>query len=100
LLNLVETVIIDPMEKGSLSHAKANGFGTGPVFFTAVSTILGAILFLRFGFAVGTLGFWGAILLVLLGHLITIPTALAISAAYDKPALTGRQNQPTELPPA
>lgn len=79
MLNLVETVIFDPMEKGSLSHAKANGFGTGPVFFTAVSTILGAILFLRFGFAVGTLGFWGAILLVLLGHLITIPTALAIS---------------------
>ncbi len=34
-------------------------FGTLPVFFTAISTILGAILFLRFGFAVGTLGFWG-----------------------------------------
>ena len=33
-------------------------FGTLPVFMTAISTILGAILFLRFGFAVGTLGFW------------------------------------------
>jgi amino acid transporter len=54
-------------------------FGTGPVFFTAISTILGAILFLRFGFAVGTLGFWGVILIILLGHLVTIPTALAIS---------------------
>ncbi len=54
-------------------------FGTSPVFFTAISTILGAILFLRFGFAVGTLGFWGVILIVLLGHLVTIPTALAIS---------------------
>ena len=54
-------------------------FGTAPVFFTAISTILGAILFLRFGFAVGTLGFWGAILIILLGHLVTIPTALAIS---------------------
>jgi amino acid transporter len=54
-------------------------FGTAPVFFTAISTILGAILFLRFGFAVGTLGFWGVILIVLLGHLVTIPTALAIS---------------------
>ena len=32
-------------------------FGTAPVFFTAISTILGAILFLRFGYAVGTLGF-------------------------------------------
>ncbi|MCL2329189.1 MAG: amino acid permease [Bacteroidetes bacterium] len=55
------------------------GLGVLPVYFTAATTILGAILFLRFGFAVGTLGFWGAILLVILGHLITIPTALAIS---------------------
>ncbi len=54
-------------------------FGTGPVFFTAISTILGAILFLRFGFAVGTLGFWGVLLIILLGHSLTIPTALAIS---------------------
>ena len=54
-------------------------FGTAPVFFTAISTILGAILFLRFGFAVGTLGFWGVVLIVLLGHMVTIPTALAIS---------------------
>ena len=54
-------------------------FGTAPVFFTAISTILGAILFLRFGYAVGTLGFWGVVLIVLLGHMVTIPTALAIS---------------------
>lgn len=54
-------------------------FNTAPVFFTAISTILGAILFLRFGFAVGTLGFWGVILLILLGHSLTIPTAFAIS---------------------
>ncbi len=54
-------------------------FGTAPVFFTAVSTILGAILFLRFGFAVGTLGFWGVILIIILGHMVTIPTALALS---------------------
>ncbi len=53
--------------------------GTAPVFFTAISTILGAILFLRFGFAIGTLGFWGVILIIILGHLVTIPTALAIS---------------------
>ncbi|MBN2172712.1 MAG: hypothetical protein JW731_01180 [Bacteroidales bacterium] len=55
------------------------GFGTAPVFFTAISTILGAILFLRFGFATGTLGFWGVILIILLGHLVTIPTAMALS---------------------
>jgi amino acid transporter len=56
-----------------------NGLGAAPVYFTAISTVLGAILFLRFGFAVGTLGFWGAIGIILLGHFITIPTALAIS---------------------
>ncbi|MEA4974347.1 MAG: amino acid permease [Paludibacter sp.] len=54
-------------------------FGTAPVFFTAISTILGAILFLRFGFAVGTVGFWGVILIIMLGHIVTIPTALALS---------------------
>jgi amino acid transporter len=59
--------------------AKRNGFGTMAVYFTSISSILGAILFLRLGFAIGTLGFWGAILVILLGHLITIPTALAIS---------------------
>lgn len=58
---------------------KTKGFGTAPVFFTAISTILGAILFLRFGYAVGTVGFWGVIAIILLGHLVTIPTALAIS---------------------
>ncbi|MEA1886312.1 MAG: amino acid permease [Bacteroidota bacterium] len=62
-----------------MTEPRKKGFGTAPVFFTAISTILGAILFLRFGFAVGTLGFWGVILLILLGHMVTIPTALAIS---------------------
>jgi len=55
------------------------GFGTAPVFFTAIATILGAILFLRFGFAVGTLGFWGVMLIIIIGHFVTIPTALALS---------------------
>ncbi len=62
-----------------MENSKSHGFGTAPVFFTAISTILGAILFLRFGFAVGTLGFTGVMAIVLLGHMVTIPTALAIS---------------------
>ncbi len=62
-----------------MADKKKKGFGTAPVFFTAISTILGAILFLRFGFAVGTLGLWGVVLIILLGHMVTIPTALAIS---------------------
>lgn len=58
---------------------KKQGFGTAPVFFTSVSTILGAILFLRFGYATANLGLLPTFLMVLLGHAVTIPTALAIS---------------------
>jgi len=59
---------------------KSNGgFGTMAVFLTSISAILGAILFIRFGFATGTLGFWGAMAIIVVGHLITVPTALAVS---------------------
>jgi len=71
-----EDVIKKEMKEIQTKH---NGFGAAPVYFTAISTILGAVLFLRFGYAVGSVGFWGAIGIIILGHLITIPTALAIS---------------------
>ncbi len=61
-----------------LINQKAN-FGTMPVFMTTVSTILGAILFLRFGYAVGHHGFLGALLIILLGHLVTFPAAMAVA---------------------
>lgn len=54
-------------------------FGTAPVFFTAISTILGAVLFLRFGFAVGTVGFLGTVAIILIGHIVTVPTAMSIA---------------------
>lgn len=53
--------------------------GTLPVFMTAVSTILGAILFLRFGYAVGNTGLFGALLIIIIGHMVTVPTALAVA---------------------
>ena len=56
-----------------------HGFGTAPVFLASISTILGAILFLRFGYAVAHVGLWGALMVVMLGHLVTIPTVLAVS---------------------
>lgn len=65
------------MSKESL-NSKAH-FGTLPVFMTAISTILGAILFLRFGYAVGHTGFLGALLIIFIGHLVTLPTALAVA---------------------
>jgi len=55
------------------------GFGTAPVFLTAISTILGAILFLRFGYVVGSVGFLGALAIIGISHLVTIPTAMAIA---------------------
>lgn len=56
-----------------------HGFGTLPVYFAAVSTILGAVMFLRFGYAVANVGLIGTIGIIALGHLVTIPTALAIA---------------------
>lgn len=56
-----------------------HGFGTAPVFLAGVSTILGTILFLRFGYAVAHVGVVGSLMIILVGHAITIPTALAIA---------------------
>ncbi len=61
-----------------LQTGKAN-FGTAPVFLTAISTILGAVMFLRFGYAVGNVGFIGLLFIIFVGHLVTIPTAMAIA---------------------
>ena len=58
---------------------QGHGFGTAPVFLASISTILGAILFLRFGYAVAHVGLWGSLMIVMLGHLVTIPTVLAVS---------------------
>jgi len=80
----------DPDSSASASSSKKNGpaetvekrghgFGTSPVFLASISTILGAIMFLRFGYAVGHVGLLGAFLIILLGHMVTIPTALAIA---------------------
>ena len=55
------------------------GFGTLPVFLAGISTILGAIMFLRFGYAVAHTGLLGTIGIILLGHLVTVPTALALA---------------------
>ena len=62
----------------TLVSSKAN-FGTLPVFLTAISTILGAVMFLRFGFAVGSVGFLGTLAIIIIGHMVTIPTAMALA---------------------
>ena len=65
---------------GAPSYSEdGHGFGTAPVFLTSICTILGAILFLRFGYAVAHVGLWGSLAIIGLGHLVTIPTVLAVS---------------------
>ncbi|MCB1320723.1 MAG: amino acid permease [Leptospiraceae bacterium] len=66
------------MDSSSTNRTRI-GMGTAPVFFTAISTILGAIMFLRFGYAVAHVGLYGAWAIIIIGHCITIPTAMAVS---------------------
>ena len=55
------------------------GFGAMAVFMTAISTILGAILFLRFGYALAHVGLGGLLAIIIIGHIVTVPTALAVA---------------------
>lgn len=52
----------------------------GGVFTPCTLTILGVIMFLRFGQVVGNAGIWQALLIVLLAKTITLITALSLSA--------------------
>ena len=66
-----------------------HGFGTAPVFLASISTILGAILFLRFGYAVGNVGLLKSLAIIALGHLVTIPTVLAVSEVATNRRVAG-----------
>lgn len=56
-------------------------FGTfRGVFLPTLLTILGAVLYLRTGWIVGNAGLGGAILIVILAHVITISTGLSVAS--------------------
>jgi len=56
-------------------------FGTFEGVFTpSILTIIGVILFLRLGWVVGNVGFFGALLIIVLAHIATITTGLAMSS--------------------
>lgn len=59
--NSIKESLLAPRKK-----PRGHGFGTSPVFLAAISTILGAILFLRFGYAVAHAGPLGALLIILI----------------------------------
>ena len=64
-----------------LEPGEQQKFGTfAGVFTPTILTILGAIMYLRLGQVVGNAGLLGAVLIILLAHVITITTALSVSS--------------------
>ncbi|MCH2110285.1 MAG: hypothetical protein MK135_13235 [Polyangiaceae bacterium] len=56
-------------------------FGTfAGVFTPSILTILGVVMYLRFGWVVGAAGLRGALLIVVISHLITLATGLSVSS--------------------
>jgi amino acid transporter len=68
-----------------------NGLGTfGGVFTPSILTILGVIMYLRFGWVVGNVGLIGTLIIVTISTGITFLTALSVAAiATDQKVRTG-----------
>ncbi len=71
--------------------AEESGLGTfGGVYTPSILTILGVIMYLRFGWVVGNVGLLGTLIIVTLSTSITLLTALSISAiATDRVVRVG-----------
>jgi amino acid transporter len=68
----------------------ARSFGTfGGVFTPCTLTILGVIMFLRFGQVVGNSGLWVAVGIVLISKAITTMTAFSLSAIATNTRVRG-----------
>jgi len=82
----------DSAKVSSLPENKeATGLGTfGGVFTPSILTILGVIMYLRFGWVVGQVGLYATLAIVTIATSITFLTALSISAiATDKVVRAG-----------
>ena len=67
--------------KAEVVPGRSDGLGTfGGVFTPSILTILGVIMYLRFGWVVGNVGLTGTFLIVTLSTMITFLTALSIAA--------------------
>lgn len=77
--------------KSKVAEGTEKGLGTfGGVFTPSILTILGVIMYLRFGWVVGNVGLMGTLIIVTLSTSITFLTALSISAiATDQHVRTG-----------
>ncbi|MEL6440548.1 MAG: amino acid permease [Cyanobacteria bacterium J06621_8] len=76
---------------GANSAVQTEGLGTfGGVFTPSILTILGVIMYLRFGWVVGNAGLIGTLVIVTISTAITLLTALSVCAiATDKVVRTG-----------
>ena len=65
---------------------KKKKFGTfAGVFTPSILTILGVIMYMRLGWVVGNAGLIGAIVIILIAHMISVTTGLSVSSvATDK----------------
>lgn len=62
-------------------EAKVGGLGTfGGVYTPSILTILGVIMYLRFGWVVGNVGLFGSLLIVTIATSITFLTSLSVAA--------------------
>ena len=76
------------LDKDSAANNKLGAFGG--VFTPSILTILGVIMYLRFGWVVGNVGLIGTLLIVTISVSITFFTALSIAAiATDQRVKTG-----------
>ena len=68
-------------ERERVVESKEGGLGTfGGVFTPSILTILGVIMYLRFGWVVGNVGLLGSLLVVTISTSITFLTAMSIAA--------------------
>ncbi len=86
----IQSRVVQVSQGGGKAGPQTAGFGTvGGVFTPCVLTILGVIMFLRFGFVVGQAGLLSALLIVLISKAITGLTTLSLSAIATNTQVKG-----------
>jgi amino acid transporter len=80
-----------PPDSTADEETRGAGFGTfSGVFTPSILTILGVIMYLRFGWVVGNVGLWQTLIIVTICTSITALTALSMAAiATDRQVETG-----------
>ncbi|MEE2825696.1 MAG: amino acid permease [Planctomycetota bacterium] len=85
-----ETHLDSRTKLNSINGTTAAGFGTwGGVFTPCTLTILGVIMFLRFGYVVGNAGVFYALLIVAISKVITLLTSFSLSAIATNTRVEG-----------